>query len=230
MQLAAISVVMRKIIFTFALALGVWAGSQTLQMNSASAQVGTFTPFTNQPVSPLTNQIAFTNTVVEPTNLSALQMSDVVNLLLVLQTNVEQTLPALAFVESNATFVNPSAAGGAGGAVAPITSNPPSLVASQTNAVQLPTSFSLRIGTNTFTLDPATLQAIIVLENDLARTLPVLQSLNGTSPTPTNTISVTRTFLNPAVQSFAPPPLTGSFLLPLTNMSPFIISGSPSAF
>jgi hypothetical protein len=230
MQLAAISVVMRKIIFTFALALGVWAGSQTMQMNSASAQAGAFTPLTNQPVSPLTNQIAFTNTVVEPTNLSALQMSDVVNLLLVLQTNVEQTLPALAFVESNATFVNPSAAGGAGGAVAPITSNPPSLVTSQTNAVQLPMSFSLRIGTNTFTLDPATLQAIIVLENDLARTLPVLQSLNGTSPTPTNTISVTRTFLNPAVQSFAPPPLTGSFLLPLTNMSPFIISGNPSAF
>ena len=227
MQLAAISVVMRKIIFTFVLVWGVWAGSQTMQMNSASAQMGAFTPFTNQPVSPLTNQIAFTNTVVEPTNLSALQMSDVVNLLLVLQTNVEQTLPALAFVESNATFVNPSAAGGA---VAPITSNPASLVASQTNAVQLPTSFSLRIGTNTFTLDPATLQAIIVLENDLARTLPVLQSLNGTSPTPTNTISVTRTFLNPAVQSFAPPPLTGSFLLPLTNMSPFILTGNPSAF
>lgn len=230
MQLAAISVVMRKIIFTFVLVWGVWAGSQTMQINSASAQTGAFTPFTNRPVSPLTNQIAFTNTVVEPTNLSALQMSDVVNLLLVLQTNVEQTLPALAFVESNATFVNPSTAIGAGSAVAPITSNPASLVASQTNAVPLPTSFSLRIGTNTFTLDPATLQAIIVLENDLARTLPVLQSLNGTSPTPTNTISVTRTFLNPAVQSFAPPPLTGSFLLPLTNMSPFIISGSPSAF
>jgi hypothetical protein len=221
---------MKKIIFTFILLWDICAGSHITQMNSASAQTGAFLPFTNQPVISLTNQVAFTNTVVDVTNLSSLQMSDVVELLLTLQTNIEQTLPTLAFVESNATFVNPSTAGGTRGAVQPITSNPSSLVAAQTNATPLPTSFSLRIGTNAFTLDPATLQAIIVLENNLARTLPGLQSLNGTSPTPTNTLSVTKTFLNPAVQSFAPPPLTGRFLLPLTNMSPFLISGSPSAF
>jgi len=79
-------------------------------------------------------------------------------------------------------------------------------------------------------LDPATLQAIVTLQDDLALALPVLQSLNGTSPTPTNTISVTKTFLNPAVRSFAPPPLTGRFLLPLTNMSPFLTSGVQSVF
>src|SRR5437868_5096237 len=126
---------MRKIIFTFVLLWGVWVGSQSMQMNSASAQSGAFTPFTNQPAGPLTNQmVAFTNTVTEPTNLSALQMSDVVSLLLTLQTNLEQTLPVLAFVESNATFVSSSGNIGVPGAVAPITSNPASLFPPQTNA------------------------------------------------------------------------------------------------
>ena len=217
---------MKKIIFTIVASISVWAGSQTLQMISAAAQTSAFTG----QVTPLTNQLAFTNTVVDATNLSSLQMSKVVTLLLALQTNVEQTLPALAFLESNATFVNVSATNQATGAVAPITSNPTSLFAPQTNGTQIPTSFSLRLGTNLFTLDPATLQAIVVLQGDLAQVLPVLQSLNGTSPTPTNTLSVTTTFLNPAVKSFAPPPLTGGFLAPLTNMSPFLTSGTQSAF
>jgi hypothetical protein len=218
---------MKKILFAIALVLGVWAGSHTFPTNSALAQNG---PFMGT-VIPLTNQIAFTNTMVDVTNLPTLSMDDVITLLLTLQTNIEQTLPALAVVESNATFVKLSSDNTTQGFVAPITSNPASLFSGQTNPVsQGVVSFSLRIGTNTFDLDPATLQAIVRLQDDLARALSVVQALNGTLPTATNTISVTKTFLNPAVRSFAPPPFTGSFFVPLTNSSPFLSPGTQSAF
>jgi len=115
-HLAVISDVMKKIFFTVVTFCGIWAGAHLTQMNSVSAQTSAFTGI----VIPLTNQIAFTNTVAETTNLSALQLADVVSLLLTLQTNLEQTLPALAFVESNATFVNVSAPNPVLGAVAPL--------------------------------------------------------------------------------------------------------------
>ena len=210
---------------------GIWAGTQKVQMNSAAAQAaigsGISLPFTNNPVTPLTNNLASTNSVFVTTNLSALQLSDVVTLLLNLQTNVEQALPVIDMVESNATFASASAAITIPGAFAPITSNPAGLSATGSPNGQPPT-LSVTVGTNTFAISPATLEGLILLRDDLQRTLPVLQQLNGTEPT--NNVGAT-TFLNPGVTGFTFGPLTNSVTAPLTNMlSPILTTGTAGAF
>jgi hypothetical protein len=197
-------------------------------MNSVSAQTGAFTPFTNAPGIPLTNQLAFTNTLVEATNLSAMELSDVVALLLSLQTNVEETLPVLDLIESNAAAASASTVP-LNGPFAHITSNPQSLFSPPTGTGgQQQTSLPVRVGTNIFDIDPATLQAITTLRQNLAQALPALQALNGTSPTLTNGVTSNTTFSPP--RNFVPAPLTNGFFTPLTNMSPFLTSGVPSAF
>lgn len=197
-------------------------GTQTLSTNSASAQ--TIEPLTGMS-NPLTNGLGFTNTLLTPTNLSELQLNDVVTLLMGLQTNVEETLPALMLITSNVTFNVPPPAASlqTHGVIAPITSNPPSLVEAPSVAVAVPasepqTSFSVTVGTNTFVIDPPTLQALVQLRDDLQRALPVLQALNGT--TPTN--APPATFLNPSGASFVPAPVTNNFFAPLTNQSSFL--------
>jgi hypothetical protein len=161
--------------------------------------------------------------------LSAIQLSDVLTILLQLQTNVEQTLPVLDLVESNVTLA-PRSPGRFPGAFAPITSNPSGLFSPPAGAASgavgsQQSRLSVTIGTNTFQIDPATIEALIMLRDNLQRTLPVLQQLNGTTPAPSSS-----TFLNPPVTSFAPPPFTNHFTAPLTNISPFILSGTTSAF
>jgi hypothetical protein len=225
---------MKKIYFTILILGVVWAGARTPQMNSASAQVGAFTmspviPLTNQLVLPLTNQIGFTNTLVPPTNdFSALQLTDVMTLLLSLQTNIEATLPALALVTSNVTAAGSAGTSQVPSAVAPITSNPPSLVEPSTGAGVAPqTSFSMTVGTNTFTIDQPTLQALVVLRDDLEQALPVLQALNGTSPT--NASAPVAPVANPAPVSFSPTPVTNGFFTPMTN-PPIFLAPAVSAF
>jgi hypothetical protein len=219
---------MKKIFFAIVTLCVVWAGTQTMLMNSASAQMSAFTGT----VTPLTNQIGFTNTLVPAaTNPAALQLDDVVALLLSLQTNVEQTLPSLTLIVSNATFVNISAAAQFPGAFAPITSNPPSLFSPPaTPGAPQPASFSLTVGTNTFPIDPPTLQALIQLRDDLERALPVLQALNGTTASPTNINNTTTPFLNPPVTSFLPAPITNGFSTPLTNQTLLLSPNVSSAF
>lgn len=215
---------MKKMFFAMALLCGVLIGSLTLSTNPASAQ--TITPLTGM-VSPLTNGMGFTNTLVQPTNLNEIQLGDVVEALLTLQTNVEETLPELSLVTSNVAFTSPAPTPTPTpqfhGVVAPITSNPPGLVSAPAVAVAATptppqTSFSLTVGTNTFVIDPPTLQALVELRDDLQRALPLLQALNGT--TPTN--GAPATFVNPPVTSFAGAPVTNNFFVPLT--------GPPSSF
>jgi len=220
---------MKKLFLAIALLCGVWMGTQTLPMNSASAQ--TIVPLTGM-VNPLTNGMGFTNTLITPTNLSELQLNDVVTLLMALQTNVEETLPALMLITSNVTFNAPSPSPAqTHGVVAPITSNPPSLVGMPNTAVtatnpQEQTTFSLTVGTNTFVIDPPTLQALVELRDDLQRALPVLQALNGT--TPTN--GAPATFINPPVTNFLPASVTNNFFVPLTNQAPFLPPPASVAF
>ena len=212
---------------------GLWGGA--LSTSSVSAQSNAFTSFVPPP---LTNHLGSTNTLVAVTNLSRVQFSDVLTLLLTLQTNVERALPILDMVESNVTFVSPSASNATPltnvnthGFITPMTSNPagvggpeltPTGAASGTGAQQgqSQASLSVRIGTNTFEIDPGTVEAIATLRDDLQLTLPVLQALNGTTPTATNALTRTDGFINPGVTNFAPGPLTNSFNSPLTNMAP----------
>jgi hypothetical protein len=236
---------MKKIYFMILVLGVVWAGAQTPQMTSASAQIQSFMtspvvplassevlPLTNQLVFPLTSQIGFTNTLVPPTNdFSTLQLTDVLTVLLSLQSNIEETLPVLALVTSNATVAGAGENGGIPGAVAPITSNPSGLMLPPTGAAHgaLPaqTSFSMTVGTNTFTIDQPTLQALVVLRDDLEQALPVLQALNGTSPT--NAIAPLPPVTNPAPVSFVPTPATNGFFIPMTN-PPSFLAPAVSAF
>lgn len=174
---------MKKIVV---LILTLWAGSQF-----ASAQ-------TTGPVS-LTDVFGFTNTVVPPTVAPNLQLNDLDTLLLNLQTNMEETLPALSLILSNAA--NTSAQG---------------TISTQQQ------SFSLTVGTNVFAIDPPTLQALVILRNNLEQTLPVLQALNGTSPQPATNTPTPTVFQNSPVTSFAPPPMTNMAFTPLTNQSRFV--------
>lgn len=227
---------MKKIFLIAAVLCGVWAGSRSLPMNSAAAQVGSF----NVVTTPLTNQtpLTFTNTLVSPTNAESLQLNDLVALLLTLQTNVEAAIPALTLIESNAAAPPPPVAANNfirgntfRGQFGRLTSTPPPLTgrsllsptgaANGTARPQTNQPLSVRIGTNTFQIDPATLQAVVTLRDNLERTLPALQELNGTSPQPTNTAPGT-SFLNPPVANFMPVPFTNNFA-PLTNapQSPF---------
>jgi len=221
---------MKTILFTLAMLLGFSAAAQSLQPTHGTTEVGTvngaliFTPI------PLTNQPAFTNTLVRATNAAALQLPDVLTLLLTLQTNIETTLPLLDLVQSNASVVSVSPTNVTQGFAAPMTSIPPPLTptgaASGTNRPRV-TGLSIRIGTNDFNIDAATLQGIFVLRNGLQQTLPVLQSLNGTSPSQTNSAAAANspgtapTFFNPGVTNFMPNPITNQFSTPLTNPAPF---------
>jgi len=231
---------MKKIFFVAAILCGVWAGSRNLATDSASAQPGTTGTFTRPVTTPLTNQLTFTNTLVSPTNALSLQLNGLVTLLLKLQTNVELTIPALNLIESNSAA--PPAAAPANnfgrpnvfrGQFGSLTSIPPPLTgrrliptgaASGTATPQTATNeISITIGTNTFQLNPATLNAIVTLRDNLERILPALQQLNGTAPQPTNNNAPGASFLNPPVANFMPLPDTNGFTAPLTNtmQSPF---------
>lgn len=211
---------MKKVLFTLAMLLGFSAGAQSLQPTAgATGNAFIFTPI------PLTNQPPFTNTLVPPTNAAAIQLPDVLTLLLTLQTNIEKTLPVLDFIQSNASVVSVSPANIIQGFAAPMTSIPspltPTGAASGTNRPQV-TSLSIRIGTNDLNIDAATLQGIFILRNDLQQTLPFLQSLNGTSPSQTNPVVTAPSSFNPGVTNFVPFPITGPFATPLTNsVAPF---------
>jgi hypothetical protein len=164
------------------------------------------------------------NTLVPPTTGTEFQLPDVVKLLLTLQSNIETTLPVLDLIQSNASVVSLVSTNIVQGFAMPMTSIPqplltPTGAASGTNRPHV-TSLSVRVGTNHFDIDAATLQGIFVLRNGLQQTLPVLQSLNGTSPSQTNSLASPSSF-NPGVTNFMPNPITNQFATPLTNTSPF---------
>ncbi|HEX4264521.1 MAG TPA: hypothetical protein VH597_09295 [Verrucomicrobiae bacterium] len=229
---------MKKILFLMVTALAVWAGTRTASMNSTSAQMPAFTgavipltnqpvPFTNQLVTPLTNNIGFTNTLVQMTNVSSLQLSDVLARLLSLQTNIEESLPLLSFLTTNINLAGPSQTNQFTGPVEPITSGPAPLLTptGATTGRQQPVSFSMTVGTNTFTLDPATLQALVVLRDDLELALPELQALNGTSPG--NVPSAVAPAVVNNVNTLTASRITTGFFVPFTNMPPSLIPGFP---
>ena len=205
---------MKKFLFTVATLCGLCA---------ATAQTGMVTTT----IIPLTNQVPFTNTVAPPTDLSTIQLSNVVTLLLTLQTNIEETLPVLDLIQSNAVVVSVMPTNHPLSFVEPITSNPantltPTGAASGTNRPQ--TSLAVKIGTNSFGIDSPTLQGLFVLRVNLQQSLGLLQQLNGTTPTPTQAVTFPLpplTTTTPPVTNFSPGPLTNTFA-PLPNQSSFL--------
>lgn len=219
---------MKTLLLSLVTLFGISAGAQSLQPASGVAQVGSVNGATIFTPIPLTNQPAFTNTLVPPTSGPTIQLQDVVKLLLTLQTNIETALPVLDLIQSNASVVSILPTNTVQGFFTPMTSIPPPLgltptgAASGTNRPQV-TGLSVRIGTNEFNIDTATLQGIFVLRNRLQQTLPVLQSLNGTSPSGSQmrTSAAAPSFFNPGVTNFVPLPITNQFTTPLTNAIPF---------
>src|SRR4051812_42186416 len=159
---------MKKIFLTLVTLCGILAGSQSLQINSAFAQTGTIATT----LIPLTNQVPFTNTVVAPTNLSHIQLSNVVTLLLTLQTNIEQTLPVLDLIQSNAVVVTVMPTNQPLAFIEPITSNPANTLTptgAASGRAKPQTSLAVKIGTNTFGIDAPTLQGLFILRGNLQR-------------------------------------------------------------
>lgn len=239
---------MKKFVHAFLLA-GLVLGVQLAPITSAFAQTNTVPvlaiPLTNNSVFVLTNVLGFTNappggftnTLVQPTNLETLQLTNVVTLLLNLQTNIEVTLPVLATLTSNASVATPSSTGQSFGAVIPITSAPAGLFLAptgRTNATQQPTVISMKLGTNVIEIDPPTFQGLVLLQNDLLRTLPVLQMLNGTAPRQTNAAAPFPPTTTPLTNSSAPVPnfgiaplTTTGLTQPLTNQPQLLTTPSP---
>jgi hypothetical protein len=217
---------MKKFFATAVICCGLWAGTNSLSINSAFAQIGNITTT----LIPLTNQIPFTNTLVPPTNLTTVDLSNVVTLLLTLQTNIEETLPVLDLIQTNAMVVSGVPAENLHGIAPPLT-NPASPVLTPTGAAsgssQRQTFLAVTIGTNEFGIDAPTLQALFLLRGNLQQSLTTLQALNGTEPAVTNssppTSPVTLPFANlpPPVTNFSPGPLTNRIIIPSTNLSPF---------
>lgn len=238
---------MKKHVYTLVVACAVLIGVKTFPISSAIAQTTTppifAIPLTNNTVFALTNLLGFTNTppggftntLVQPTNLVNLRLSNVVTLLLTLQTNIEVTLPVLAILTSNASVTVSSASTQVPAAVIPITSAPAGLfltATGETNGAQQPI-ISMTLGTNAIEIDPATFQGLVLLQNDLQQTLPVLQMLNGTAPTETNVAAALPATMTPLTNSFMPAtrgfftPRTGRFPPPLTNQSQILTTPSP---
>lgn len=229
---------MKKLIRTLPVCCALWSGIQLANMGSAFAQTSmvpnVVLPNTNVLVLPLTNGLGFTNTLVPVTNLSNLQLSNVVTLLLSLQTNIEQTLPVLTTLTTNATFE--TAAGPVSQTVVPLTTNAAGALLPSTGQVagaitQLNT-IAAPLGTNIIEIDPGTFQGLVSLRDDLAVALPVLQMLNGTAPSQTNNTNHLLTptgFTNPivAVTNFPITPLSRPFTTPLTNQSHMVTIPTP---
>ena len=210
---------------------------------SQTTQVPVFAiPLTNNAVFPFTNLLGFTNsmpggftnTLVQPTNLELLRLTNVVTILLSLQTNIEVTLPILGVLTSNATVALPSGSPQVPSTVVPITQAPAGIFAPPTGQVTNQSAVvSVGFGTNVIEIDPGTFQALVQLRDDLQQALPVLQMLNGTAPSQTNTftpapinVPLTNSF-TPATRGFGLRPRTGGFPPPLTNGSQVLSNPSP---
>lgn len=187
---------------------------------SAGAQSGVFLrPSTNEITVPFINPIGFTNSL-GLTN-ESLEMSNLTEVLLDLQTNVEEALPALSEMTSNATVAVSANQPQASAPVVPGPASPFLAPTGRPNPVQQ-TLISVTLGTNTFTMDQATFRAVATLQDDLAGMLPVLQALNGTTVTNVNTNlnNSTAAFTKPFEAITTPfPGLTNRFILPMTNQS-----------
>jgi hypothetical protein len=214
---------MKKFFAAVVMLCGLWAGTHSMQINSATAQ-----PFTTT-IIPLTNQVPFTNTVVPPTSLTTIDLSNVVTLLLTLQTNIEETLPVLDLIQSNAIVVSVEPTNDLRGVAPPLT-NPVNPILTPTGAMSgsspPQTSLAVRIGTNELGIDAPTLEALFLLRGNLQQSLATLQALNGTEPVPTNSLPPTSlipfpiTGFPPPVTNFSPGPLTNTITVPFT-LSPF---------
>src|SRR5579862_9600925 len=175
-----------RALFTCALSVATFAS-----VNPAIAQTNAvpmfFIPLTNNAVFPFTNLLGFTNsmaggftnTLVQPTNLLSLRLTNVVTVLLSLQTNIEVTLPVLGVLTSNATVALPSGTPLVPEIIVPIPQAPAAIFQPTGQATNQPV-ISMTFGTNVIQIDPGTFQALVQLRDDLELTLPLLQMLNGT--------------------------------------------------
>jgi len=237
---------MKQIFFAIATLCGIWVSAHSFQMNSTTAQIDTGMVTTT--VIPLTNQAPFTNTLVQPTNLTSIQLSNVVTLLLTLQTNIEEVLPVLDLIQSNAVIVSVTPTNRA---FAPITANPAGLTPTGAASGTRQTALAVKIGTNTFNIDTSTLQGLFILRFNLQQSLTVLQELNGTTPSATNApptpislipppfknlppaftnISSAFTNIPSPVTNFSPGPLTNALAVPFSRTLPIGEPGSVSPF
>src|SRR5262245_53152146 len=100
-------------------------GAQAAIVNNNPSE--SVTVFANSP----TNTVTFTNTVFQSNDLAGLQISNVVTLLLTLQTNMEETLIVLSSMTTNATAIEVSSA-----VPGPPSPFPQPFGAPRTNAIQ----------------------------------------------------------------------------------------------
>ncbi len=224
---------MKKYILTLMAGCVVWGGVGVAQTNPVSHPTNLM-PSVGLPILPLTNQsvftnaLGFTNTVVQVTNLSRIQLSNVLSQLLNLQTNIEETLPVLVDITSNATFAIPAGAQQTPGIVAPLTMGTTGTLAPNSLQGNVAQARTITIGTEVFEIDPPTFQALVTVRDNLEQTLPVLQALNGTTPSETNPPVASATFTTQfAPLTNFPPPVSGTFMGPLTNQSHLITNPSP---
>ncbi len=129
-----------------------------------------------------TNQMAFgTNNFVLPDNeLGAdTPLGNIAGILSNLQARMEQALPALLAMTSQAPQTGATGAVVIDGALVPIPR--PGTPVPGTREV------FANIGTNIFAVSPETYRLLVILENDLRQTLPLLRVLNGTVTTGINT-------------------------------------------
>jgi hypothetical protein len=107
-------------------------------------------------------------------------------LLVNVESNLLETLPALAAFNDGFNFVNVSSATLAPGATSTSTSvtvsTQPTILPNSTNILSLPpglTGIGTTNGARTIVLTRDTLRALVVLENDIERMLPILDAVNG---------------------------------------------------
>jgi len=201
---------MKKIIFLAALLTAGESLSQTQSTFGTPAFFGT-------------NRLAFTNAYGFSNDFSNMQVADAGKVLLSLEGNIEQALPAL-FILTSAQplniLSNASFRAAAGVRASPL---PPATATASPRGVR-PSSLSSEppmlgvvLGTNIFAMDPQTFQELLALQNSLQQAVPILQQLNGlaTNPNATNAFSFTNHFV--FITNTTALPMTNRFLMPLTN-------------
>ena len=113
-------------------------------------------------------------------------VGNVAPLLVNVESNLLETLPLLAAFNDNFNFVNVSSGTQAPGATPTSTSvtvsTQPTMLPNSTNILGLPpglTGLGTTNGARTIVLTRETLRALVVLENDIERMLPILDAVNG---------------------------------------------------
>ena len=156
-----------------------------------TGNAGSLTPVPVITVSDVAGSTALTGSAVTSQFVTNVTVNDLAPLLLNVESNLLETLPVLAAFNDGFNFVNLSSGAQAPGATSTavpgtILSNIPTsssvMLPNSTNILGLPPGLAgigTTNGARTVVLTRDTLRALIVLENDIERMLPILDAVNG---------------------------------------------------